>query len=542
MIAQHLLRGPIVKRLTILFLATGLIPIVLVVLLPTFYYQSTTDTPIPESMMALWLVQGLLILFIVLLGATITLNQIAIPTQELVKGARAIADGELAYRVPVRRGDNEMITLCQRFNAMAEAVEVMRDSIEQQRASLQETLTQREDEFAAILDIARLVNHQTDLTSMVEQALAIAHPALGSDIVNLALLDESNRITSIVSSCKDCQQAQYTAHCEDCSQRNQLRRTLYSMQDNLIKTAIEDRQYVVVSDTRLPENPLDETVLQYLDALGMHKLTVRPIISHERVLGVLVLMRHRVDPISLQTRMLLDAMTQNIAVLIDNWHLKNRVHELTIVEERRRLASELHDSVTQSLFTLSLTAKGLKSSLDHIPAVNQQALEMLVEQTKVVQAEMRTLINELRPVNLEHNDLESALRQHILSFRRAADTEITLTIRGGVRHIPEPVQQNLNRIAQEALSNIIRHAQASHASVCLETDESVATLTITDDGQGFDSRDTSLRRTSSLGLISMRERAEMLHGALIVRSTPGVGTTITVQIPLEYTSEVLHGV
>jgi signal transduction histidine kinase len=115
--------------------------------------------------------------------------------------------------------------------------------------------------------------------------------------------------------------------------------------------------------------------------------------------------------------------------------------------------------VTPSLFTLSLTAKGLKSSLDHIPAVNQQALEMLVEQTKVVQAEMRTLINELRPVNLEHNDLESALRQHILSFRRAADTEITLTIRGGVRHIPEPVQQNLNRIAQEALSNIIRHAQ-----------------------------------------------------------------------------------
>jgi hypothetical protein len=102
MIAQHLLRGPIVKRLTILFLATGLIPIVLVVLLPTFYYQSTTDTPIPESMMALWLVQGLLILFIVLLGATITLNQIAIPTQELVKGARAIADGELAYRVPMR--------------------------------------------------------------------------------------------------------------------------------------------------------------------------------------------------------------------------------------------------------------------------------------------------------------------------------------------------------------------------------------------------------------------------------------------------------
>ena len=196
--------------------------------------------------------------------------------------------------------------------------------------------------------------------------------------------------------------------------------------------------------------------------------------------------------------------------------------------------------MTQSLFTLSLTARGLKSSLPQVPGANQQALDLLIDQTRLVQSEMRTLINELRPIDLEADDLDSALRQHVQSIRRATNIDVKLNVQGSVRQIPKPVQQNLNRIAQEALSNVARHASASEVSVALVVSEQVVTLTISDNGIGFDLRAASLQQAGSLGLISMRERAELLGGALLVRSQPGKHTLVTAQIPLHNRPELAH--
>ena len=105
-------------------------------------------------------------------------------------------------------------------------------------------------------------------------------------------------------------------------------------------------------------------------------------------------------------------------------------------------------------------------------------------------------------------------------------------MRGNVRSLPQAVQKNLNRIAQEALSNIARHAQADSAEISLDVSDQVVTLTIRDNGVGFEPRGVALSQTGSLGLTSMRERAEMLGGALLIRSQPGEATSITARIPL----------
>jgi len=533
-------REPLIQRLAILFLILGLIPTFLLAIVPTLYILVHNTEPVGQSLLVMWAGQGIMFLVVVLIGATITFRRLAMPIQELVKGARAIAKGNLSYRVPIRQGEHELITLSQTFNAMAEAVETMRDSIEKQRAALQTALNEREREFEVIMQIASLVNNQADLPSTAKRALHIARSFLGTDTISLALLDgASDQVSLTVCTCKDCP-VDHLQRCDECPKQQLLRRCLHRMQDNLLQRAIVSREKLRVNDTHIPDTNLDPEVIKCLDDLNVRKLAIKPLVTHGRVLGVLVLMRQHSVEIPERAATLLDTLAENIAVLIENWNLQNKARSLTIMEERRRLASELHDSVTQSLFTLSLTARGLKSLLEHAPEIDQHALDVLIEQTKVIQSEMRTLINELRPIDLEADGLESALRQHIQSLRRSTDTAIKLTIRGNPRQLPPPVQQNLNRIAQEALSNIARHACAKHAEITMEITDHMVTLSISDDGIGFDPRAAALSRSGSLGLISMRERAEMLGGALIVRSQPGDETVLIAQIPLCEESEALN--
>ena len=113
-----------------------------------------------------------------------------------------------------------------------------------------------------------------------------------------------------------------------------------------------------------------------------------------------------------------------------------------------------------------------------------------------------------------------------------------MIVQGNVRSIPKTVQQNLNRIAQEALSNVARHAGAQHANISLEVTGDLAILNITDDGNGFDPREVALCQSDCLGLLSMRERAEMLGGALVVRSQPEAETSIIARIPLHVTGQI----
>jgi len=528
---HHPFQETLIKRLVVLFLGTGLLPMLLLAIAPTMYVMRHGTVALRESLLIAWGVLGFSFVIIVLCGASIMFRRLVLPIHELANGAGAIAAGDLSYRVPIRSGEQELVLLSHAFNKMAESVETMRDDIDQQRAALQAALAAREREFDAILQITSLVNSQADLHSTAQCALKIMQDVLGTDIISLVLFGETGDMTSTVSVCKACLIEQLACR-DQCLTHQQLRRSLHLMQSTLFPTVLAHQEPIKIDDVYAAEAGLDAALVDRITSLGMRKMSIRPLKIRGQVLGALVLMRPELQTIPVRASTLLDALAENIAVLIENWHLQNKSRKLTIMEERRRLASELHDSVTQSLFTLSLTARGLKASLASVPGINAQPLDVLVEQAKLIQTEMRTLINELRPIDLAGDDLESALRQHVQSLRRSADTEVTLAIQGPVHDLSHTVQQTLNRIAQEAMSNIARHSNATCANISLDVSDQIATLTIQDNGVGFDSHQVGLGQAGSLGLVSMRERAEILGGALLIRSQPGGSTSITARIPL----------
>jgi signal transduction histidine kinase len=207
-------------------------------------------------------------------------------------------------------------------------------------------------------------------------------------------------------------------------------------------------------------------------------------------------------------------------------HLLDRRQELSIIEERNRLARDLHDSAKQQAFAASAqlaAARTLWSQNPEIAEAHLREAENLVDQ---VRQELTYLIQELRPSAFTEVSLGTALHDYALDWSNQTGITVTTRIHCD-QDIPVESEHLLFRIAQEALANVARHSQAHHVELTLERKGSSATLTISDDGRGFDPED----RTPGLGLRSMRERAEMLGGQLIITSQPSLGTQVFVICP-----------
>jgi len=201
------------------------------------------------------------------------------------------------------------------------------------------------------------------------------------------------------------------------------------------------------------------------------------------------------------------------------------LEKLGIARERQRLARELHDSVTQTIFSMSLTTQSALLVLAKDVQRVAPQLERLNTLAQSAMAEMHTLISELRPEQVAGDGLETALRQHIDRQQLPEGLSVTLVV-DGEQTLPALEAQGLFRIAQEALNNIIKHADANKASLHLHLVEPYW-IEITDDGQGFEPKQAS--GGGHVGLAGMHERAEEIGWNFIIRSDPGKGTHIRVE-------------
>ncbi|MFJ5917913.1 GAF domain-containing sensor histidine kinase [Streptomyces ardesiacus] len=226
---------------------------------------------------------------------------------------------------------------------------------------------------------------------------------------------------------------------------------------------------------------------------------------------------------------LLGILAQHAAIALTNARLYERSRELTIAEERSRLAHELHDAVSQKLFSLRLTAQAATALVDRDPARAKDELHQVATLAAEAADELRAAVVELRPAALEEDGLVATLRTQIQVLDRAHGARVTFTGRG-VKALPAAQEEAMLRVAQEALHNALRHSGADHVEVTLHRRGAGAVLRITDDGSGFDPH-TVRRAGRHLGLVSMRDRAGGAGGRLTVRSTPGEGTTIEMEVP-----------
>ncbi|MHC5908196.1 GAF domain-containing sensor histidine kinase [Streptomyces sp. S6] len=226
---------------------------------------------------------------------------------------------------------------------------------------------------------------------------------------------------------------------------------------------------------------------------------------------------------------LLAILAQHAAIALTNARLYERSRELTIAEERSRLAHELHDAVSQKLFSLRLTAQAAAALVDRDPSRAKGELHQVAALAAEAADELRAAVVELRPAGLDEDGLVATLRTQIQVLDRAHTARVAFTARG-VRALPAAQEEALLRVAQEALHNALRHSGAARVDVTLEKLAAGAVLRVSDDGKGFD---PAIVRSAGrhLGLVSMRDRAGGVGGSLTVTSEPGQGTVIEMEVP-----------
>jgi signal transduction histidine kinase len=255
-----------------------------------------------------------------------------------------------------------------------------------------------------------------------------------------------------------------------------------------------------------------------------------PIVARGEVIAAFYLTeKHGADEFGADEQRLIEMLAAHAAIAIENARLLERSRELSIVEERNRLARELHDSVSQKLFGLVLVAEAAATIVERDGAGAREQLMRLGELAQDALGELRGLIFELRPASLEEEGLAATLRKQVDLLRRTHDRDIELRITG-TPQVPPEAETEVLRIAQEALHNALRHAQAERIELRMETRDGRLIVTVADDGVGFDPAEPGLR-SRRLGLTSMEERAWGLGGTLTVVSHAREGTTVTLEVP-----------
>jgi signal transduction histidine kinase len=282
-----------------------------------------------------------------------------------------------------------------------------------------------------------------------------------------------------------------------------------------------------IDDVRLLFDDNDP-VAAYLEADTRSALAVL-LPGSDQNMGIMLAQCKSCTSYSEEDEKILEMLAAHAATALENAQLYQVVQRSAADEERQRLARHLHDSVTQSLYSLALMTNGWaamseKGELEN-PAESFRQLEELSVQAL---GEMRLLIHQLRPPVLEKTGLVGALQERLEAVEHRVGLETQLLTEGDVEGLPLQVEEEFFHISQEALNNAVRHAEASNIRIRIEVENGSARMTIEDDGRGFD----PTRSNGGLGLITMRERAESLGGEFTLATASDKGTMVEVRITL----------
>ncbi|MEV4622966.1 GAF domain-containing sensor histidine kinase [Asanoa sp. NPDC049573] len=256
------------------------------------------------------------------------------------------------------------------------------------------------------------------------------------------------------------------------------------------------------------------------DFLGM------PIMHGSEILGAIYLANKRGGEFDRDDEDLLRILAGHAAIALVNARLYERSRELSVLEERDRIARELHDSVAQKLFSLRLTADAAAALVARDPQRAVAQLGSVRALAAEASDELRAIVVGMRPADLAHEGLDAALGKQVRLLDRVHAARVKLVAEAVPRLAPDR-EDTAYRVAQEALHNALRHADARAVEVRLFVDGPNLAVEVRDDGHGLRPTD------QGLGLTSMRERAEAVGGRLVVESKPDEGTTVRLEVPLD---------
>ena len=257
-----------------------------------------------------------------------------------------------------------------------------------------------------------------------------------------------------------------------------------------------------------------------------------PLVAAGELMGVLGVTRLGSTRYTPEEVSAVQALGSRVAVALGNAALFRRAQAVAAAETRQAIARDLHDSVSQTLFSVTLQVRAAQAALRKAGLGEDQpaarALAKVSELNQGALAEMRALIFELRPGALAEEGLVAAVSKHTAAVAAREGFDVMVTGPADRLPLQPEAEEQLYRLTQEALANVVKHARTVAASVAVSSSPAEVSVVIRDDGIGFDS---SLSRPGHLGLASMRERATRLGGRLDIASAPGAGTTITATVP-----------
>lgn len=260
-----------------------------------------------------------------------------------------------------------------------------------------------------------------------------------------------------------------------------------------------------------------------------------PIEDCDETLGAIYLANKRdATAFSDDDEYLLKILAGHAALALSRARMLERFRELTLVEERSRIARELHDAVAQKLFSLRLTAGAAGTLVESDPERAAKELARVKELAASALDELRAVVTELRPPALREDGLVAALRKHVEVTGRAYDVDVGFHAdceQGCDCDLPNLAEDVVFRVAQEALHNALRHAQPTKVRVDVRLTEANVELEVVDDGIGL-SGDATESGGQHLGIMSMRERARRAGGRLTVTAPPAGGTRVRLEVPL----------
>ncbi|WP_172797902.1 GAF domain-containing sensor histidine kinase [Longilinea arvoryzae] len=394
--------------------------------------------------------------------------------------------------------------------------------LENARLYQQEHAARREAErriviFSALRDILAVLNSNQPIEQVLDFIAAQARDLLNADATMVCRADIANNITTTVASNNLPREF------------DKIRVTPFYYSENDLR--LIKREPVVIPDIAeamapflSAKNALDDLQHTGIEAETKYfksQLKV-PLFVQGSIYGWMTIYYQNAHEFSEEDIRLSMTLADQLSLAIENTHLRTTQEQAAVAAERNRLARDLHDAVTQTLFSATLIADVLPRIWERNPEEGKRRLEEVRQLTRGALAEMRTLLLELRPSALADASLPDLLHHLTDAFIGRSRIQTDLHINGTI-DLPPDVKLAVYRIAQEALNNIGKHSMASQVNIAIEKTGQRMLLEISDNGRGFN---PTVNVTNHLGLGIMRERAESIDASLIIDSGPGKGTHI----------------